>query len=168
MIEIKSGLPQINTKLRFALAHGPQMAAALVFVSALLIYLLTLAPTVTLVDSGELVVDARNLGIGHPPGFPLYLFLTHWFTLLPISTIAARVNFASAFFAALAAGLLTLTVAEIETPLLFRSELGERWRARGRSSREREEFHTQTAAGGHWRLFTLLAPALMAGGVFAF
>ncbi|HZR31541.1 MAG TPA: DUF2723 domain-containing protein [Terriglobales bacterium] len=168
MIETKSGLPQINTKLRFALAHGRQMAAALVFVSALLVYLLTLAPTVTLVDSGELVVDARNMGIGHPPGFPFYLLLTHWFTLLPISNVAARVNFASAFFAASAAGLLTLALAQIEAPLLRGSELGEPWRARGRGSSEREEFHTQTAAGEHWRLFTLLAPALMAGGVFAF
>jgi transmembrane protein TMEM260 (protein O-mannosyltransferase) len=84
-----------------------------VFLVSLVIYWLTLAPTVTLVDSGELIVAARFLGVAHPPGFPLYLILAHLFSVIPIGSIAFRINFASAFFAALASGLLTLVTAEL-------------------------------------------------------
>ena len=81
---------------------------------ALAVYARTLAPSVTLVDSGELIVAARNLGIGHPPGFPLYLMLAHLATYLPVGDVAWRVNLASAVFASLAAGLLTLAVFEAD------------------------------------------------------
>jgi tetratricopeptide (TPR) repeat protein len=70
---------------------------------------------VTLIDSGELIVAARNLGVAHPPGFPLYLMLAHLASLVPLGNIAARINFASAFFAALASATLTLVMAELLT-----------------------------------------------------
>jgi hypothetical protein len=89
------------------------IAAGLVFFVSLLAYLWTLAPTVTLVDSGEQIVAARFLGVAHPPGFPLYLILAHLFSLIPIGNIAFRINLASAFFAALASGMLTLITAEL-------------------------------------------------------
>src|SRR6185369_13146183 len=89
------------------------LGAAAVFCLSLEIYISTLAPTVTLVDSGELIVAARFLGVAHPPGFPLYLILAHLFSLTPIGSIAFRINFASAFFAALASGLVTLVTAEL-------------------------------------------------------
>lgn len=50
------------------------LCALIVFGVALAIYSRTLAPTVTPVDSGELVTAARFLGVAHSPGFPLYLF----------------------------------------------------------------------------------------------
>src|SRR5437763_16284396 len=87
--------------------------AGFVFIAALMLYARTLAPTVTLVDSGELMLAAHTLGVAHPPGFPLYVLLAHFFTGLPIGSVAARVNFASALFAALAAAMLTLVVAEM-------------------------------------------------------
>ena len=83
-----------------------------VFALALLVYIRTLAPTVTLVDSGELIVAARWLGVAHPPGFPLYVLMAHLATLFPFGNVAQRVNFASAVFAAAAAGLVVLLVAE--------------------------------------------------------
>jgi len=81
---------------------------------ALALYTWTLAPTVTLVDSGELIVAAHSLGVAHPPGFPLYVLLAHAATWLPIGNIAARVNFASALFGALAVAALALVVAEMQ------------------------------------------------------
>src|SRR5436853_923547 len=86
-------------------------AGAVAFV-ALLIYWATLAPTVTLVDSGELIVAASSLGVAHPPGFPLYVLLAYLATLFPAASVAVRVNFFSALCAALASGMLTLTVFE--------------------------------------------------------
>ena len=72
-----------------------------------------MAPTVTLVDSGELIVAAHFLGVAHPPGFPLYIVLAHLASLVPIGNIAQRIHFASALFAALAAALVTLVIAEL-------------------------------------------------------
>jgi tetratricopeptide (TPR) repeat protein len=86
--------------------------ALVVFITSLLLYALTLAPTVTLVDSGELIVAARSLGVAHPPGFPLYVLLAHIATLVPIGNVAVRVNFASALFAALASAVVALVVLE--------------------------------------------------------
>lgn len=86
--------------------------ALLVFIASLVVYTCTLAPAVTLVDSGELIVAARSLGVAHPPGFPLYVLLAHLATLVPISSVAVRVNFASALFAALASSVVALVVIE--------------------------------------------------------
>ena len=87
-------------------------SAALVFAVSLGLYAATLAPTVTLVDSGELIVAAHTLGVAHPPGFPLYTLLAHLASVVPIGNVAVRVNFASAFFAACAVAVLSLLAAE--------------------------------------------------------
>ncbi len=92
---------------------GARLACAgAVFIVSLATYSLTLAPGVTLVDSGELIVAARTLGVAHPPGFPLYVLLAHLTTLIPVGSVAVRVNFASAIFAALASGTLAMVAAE--------------------------------------------------------
>ena len=93
------------SRIRFA-------CALLVFIASLVVYTRTLAPTVTLIDSGELVVAASSMGVAHPPGFPLYVLLAHLATLVPVGSVAVRVNFASALFAALAASVLSLVVIE--------------------------------------------------------
>jgi tetratricopeptide (TPR) repeat protein len=87
--------------------------AGIVFLAALVLYSWTLAPTVTLTDSGELIVVARGLGIAHPPGVPLWIILAHVASLLPFGNVAQRINFSSAAFAALACTMLTLSVAEL-------------------------------------------------------
>ena len=89
------------------------LCASAVFVATLSLYSWTLAPTVTLVDSGELIVVAHGLGVAHPPGFPLWTILAHLASLLPVGNVAGRINFASALFAALASATLTLVVAEL-------------------------------------------------------
>src|SRR5688572_10585383 len=88
------------------------IVASIVFVLSFALYTYTLAPTVTLVDSGELILAAETLGVAHPPGFPLYVLLAHLATLLPFGNLAVRVHFASAMFAALTSAFLTLLVAE--------------------------------------------------------
>ena len=95
-------------------------SAAIVFLVALSVYSWTLAPTVTLVDSGELILAARCLGVAHPPGFPLYVALAHLASLVPIGNVAQRVNFVSAFFAALACATLTLVIVELAVTVSVR------------------------------------------------
>lgn len=56
------------------------------------LYVATLAPDVLPADSGELQVVAANLGVAHPPGFPLYTLLAHLMTRLPLPGPAYAVN----------------------------------------------------------------------------
>ncbi len=59
-----------------------------------------LAPSVHVHDAGELTAAAWTLGIGHPPGAPLYMLLQKGFMLLvPLGHIAWRANLFSAFCA---------------------------------------------------------------------
>jgi tetratricopeptide (TPR) repeat protein len=100
--------PRINP-----LASVELFCPVVVFLVALALYSFTLAPTVTLTDSGELIVVASGLGVAHPPGVPLWIILAHLASLVPFGNIAQRINFSSAFFAALACAMLTLVVAEL-------------------------------------------------------
>ena len=89
------------------------LCGGIVFLVALLVYSWTLAPTVTLTDSGELIVVARGLGIAHPPGVPLWIILAHLASLVPLGNVAQRINFSSALSAALTCAMLTFAVAEV-------------------------------------------------------
>ena len=95
------------------LGRAELLCAVIVFVVALLLYSWTLTPTVTLTDSGELLVVARGLGVAHPPGVPLWIILAHLASLVPLGNVAVRINFSSALFAALACAMLTLVAAEL-------------------------------------------------------
>ncbi|MCK5078124.1 MAG: DUF2723 domain-containing protein, partial [Calditrichia bacterium] len=67
-----------------------------VFLFSLSIYLLTMAPTVSLWDCGEFIAVAYKMAVPHPPGAPYYLLLGRVFTLIPLfGNIAARINFIS-------------------------------------------------------------------------
>jgi len=77
---------------------------------AFLIYWVTLFPTVSGGDSGELIAAAYSRGVPHPPGYPLFSALTQLFTHIPIGTIAWRANLLSAVCDSGAAVLLMLTV----------------------------------------------------------
>jgi len=73
--------------------------AAAVSIIAFSLYLMTLAPTVWFIDSGELSAVASSLGIAHPTGYPLFTIVGHIFTLLPISSSEVyKLNLMSAFF----------------------------------------------------------------------
>lgn len=88
-----------------ARAWPAALGGATLALLALALYARTLAPTITLVDAGELAVAARELGVPHPPGTPVWAMLAHLATLLPLGSVAVRVNGFSAVCAALAAGL---------------------------------------------------------------
>src|SRR5277367_2524456 len=85
------------------------IAAAIVFFVTLGVYVVTLAPNVTLEDSGELITAAAKFGVGHPPGYPLWtmsgFLLSHIF---PFGSLAWRMNFLCALFGATSNAVLTL------------------------------------------------------------
>ncbi|HXV90458.1 MAG TPA: DUF2723 domain-containing protein [Gemmatimonadales bacterium] len=72
-------------------------------------YVLTLAPTVTLWDAGELITAAHGLGIPHPPGTPFFVLLGHvWGDLVAVGDYGWRLNLLSAVVSAVGAGCLFL------------------------------------------------------------
>lgn len=78
-------------------------------VLAFAVYAATLAPGILPADSGEFQFVTHVLGIAHPPGYPLYTLLGKLATLLPLNSIAWRVNLLSAAFAALTLALVART-----------------------------------------------------------
>ena len=75
------------------------------------VYFLTIAPELTLEDSGELVTGSMYAGIPHPPGYPVWtIYSWLWTVLVPVGNPAWRVALAEAFLGALACGLLSLMV----------------------------------------------------------
>ncbi|MBI3892653.1 MAG: DUF2723 domain-containing protein [Candidatus Wallbacteria bacterium] len=85
----------------FAIAAGLGLAA-------LAIYLLTVCRTIYWGDSSEFAVVCPMLDITHPTGYPFFTLLGKLFTLLPIGTIAFRVNLLGTVPAAVCVGLLFL------------------------------------------------------------
>src|SRR5688572_26727514 len=73
-------------------------------------YWITLAPDLTLEDSGELAVASMYAGVPHPPGYPVWTIYTWFFSLIPHSNIAWRVALSSAVAGALSCGLVALMV----------------------------------------------------------
>ncbi len=74
-------------------------------------YYWTLAPDLTLEDSGELAVGSFYAGIPHPPGYPVWTIYTWlWANLLPVGNVAWRVALGEATAAAFACGLLGMLV----------------------------------------------------------
>ena len=99
-------------------------ACALSFV----VYFYTLAPTVSLEDSGELAVAGDYLGVPHPPGYPIWTMLSWIFTKL-FAFVQFRgqpnpawsIGLLSAVFGSLAAGVTAMLICRSGSNLLQQS-----------------------------------------------
>ncbi|XP_071413372.1 protein O-mannosyl-transferase TMEM260 isoform X3 [Pithys albifrons albifrons] len=75
------------------------------------LYTATLPPALPGGDAGELITAAYELGVAHPPGYPLFTLLAKLaMGLLPGGSPACRVNLLCGFLGAAAASLLFYTV----------------------------------------------------------
>ena len=88
-------------------------AAAIAGVLVLVLYLLTLAPTTAMWDTSEYITAAYTLGIPHPPGNPLFVLLGRVATLVPIGSVAVRVNLLAALCSAGSAAVWFLVVERV-------------------------------------------------------
>src|SRR5262245_62207104 len=95
-------------------AHGAAWAAGL---AALWVYVLTLSPTVAWMnqgeDSGDLLAASATLGIPHPTGYPLFVLLGRLASLLPLGSVAFRINLVSALAGAAGVFFLARLVLEL-------------------------------------------------------
>ena len=95
------------------------IAGTLVFV----LYLITLAPSVAMWDTGEYMAAVKVLGLPHPPGNPFFMLLGKAFASLPIPvSFAAKINILAALASAGAAGFWFLV-----TERVVSRWIGERW-----------------------------------------
>jgi tetratricopeptide (TPR) repeat protein len=82
------------------------------------VYLLTLAPDLTLEDSGELCTASFYAGIPHPPGYPFWAIYSWLWTHLPMGSVTWRVEVGESFAAAMACGLVGLMVSRGSSMLI--------------------------------------------------
>ena len=73
----------------------------------ILLYVVTLAPTIYNLDSAELTTAAATAGLTRATGSPLYLLLGHLWSWLPVGDVGYRMNLLSA-----TCGALTVALAE--------------------------------------------------------
>src|SRR5687767_12711556 len=118
-----------NLSVKSAAAPGPVVpnlfrrwdwiAFAITTLVVFIGYFYTLAPDLTLEDSGELAVASYYAGVPHPPGYPVWTIYTWIFTwLFPYGNIAWRVGLSSAVAGAFSCGLVALMVSRGSSMIL--------------------------------------------------
>jgi tetratricopeptide (TPR) repeat protein len=105
-----------------------RITAALIFVFSFIIYLSTMAPTVSFWDCGEFIACSRTMAVPHPPGAPLYLIVARLFSMIPFSPdIAFRINLISALSSAITIMLLYLIIVHLVQQWKGKFEEKEDW-----------------------------------------
>jgi tetratricopeptide (TPR) repeat protein len=95
------------------------LALIICFAAIWAVYLLTLAPNLTLEDSGELCTASFYAGIPHPPGYPFWaIYSWLWTVIVPFGSVAWRVEVGESFAAAMACGLVGLMVSRGSSMLI--------------------------------------------------
>jgi len=83
------------------------------------VYLYTLAPELTLEDSGELCTASYYAGVPHPPGYPFWsIYSWLWTKIIPLGNVAWRVEVGESFALALACGLVGFMVSRGSSMLM--------------------------------------------------
>ena len=90
--------------------------ACAAFLLSFVVYLIFLCPDVAWEDSGEFITAGRCLGVPHAPGSPLFVILGRLFTLLPIGSVAFRVNLLSALTTSVSALLFCVLIERFLRP----------------------------------------------------
>jgi len=112
--------PAAAPPLRVPPLFRPVDWLALIFTAVVVFiaFFLTLAPDVTLEDSGEMATASLYGGIPHAPGYPFWTLYTWLWTHIPYGSIAWRVELGNAFAGAIAAGLLALVVSRSSSMIM--------------------------------------------------
>ena len=89
------------------------------FAAVWAVYLWTLAPELTLEDSGELCTASFYAGIPHPPGYPFWaIYSWLWTVILPFGNVAWRVEVGESCAAAFGCGLVGFMVSRGSSMLI--------------------------------------------------
>ena len=106
--------------MRKSFPYREYIPAVGVAVSLFVVYLLTMAPGLTWAnessDGGDLITAVAVGGVAHPTGYPVYLFISRLFQLLPVGTLAFRTNLLSAIAAILTSLMIYRLVSKLVAP----------------------------------------------------
>ena len=94
----------------------------LVFFISLIVYFLTLEPTVSLWDCGEFIASSYKLQIGHPPGAPFFMVIARFASLFAggnTEKVALMVNGMSATASAFTVMFLFWSITHLALKLLY-------------------------------------------------
>src|SRR3984957_16372646 len=95
------------------------LALLIAFGVVWIVYLFTLAPELTLEDSGELCTGSFYAGIPHPPGYPFWaIYSWFWTVILPFGNVAWRVEVGESCAEAMACGILAFMVSRGSSMLI--------------------------------------------------
>ncbi|MBR9976176.1 MAG: DUF2723 domain-containing protein [Bacteroidetes bacterium] len=72
-----------------------------VFLVSTIVFLRTVAPTISFWDCGEFITAAVTMGVPHPPGAPFFQLVGRMLSLLPLGDLGFRVNLMSTFSSSL-------------------------------------------------------------------
>lgn len=91
-----------------------RIIAFVVFLVSLIVYLMTVQPTVSFWDCGEFIATSYLLQVPHPPGTPLFLILGRIFSMIPfVDNIGLRVNMISVLSSAFTVMFLYLVAVKL-------------------------------------------------------
>ena len=92
----------------------------LVFLVTLSLYLVTMPQAITLEDAGLFQMICHKGGIGHPPGYPLFILSCQAFVNLPVFDQGVMAgNLMSAVFASAACSVLVIVLRQLQIPGLL-------------------------------------------------
>src|SRR5690348_9486048 len=91
------------------------LAAGIVTLAVLLLYIVTLAPSTAMWDTSEYMAAAYTLGLPHPPGNPLFVLIGRLFAIIPLfgPNVATRINVLAALCSAVSAGMWFLVTERV-------------------------------------------------------
>ena len=105
-----------------------------VFLVAMIVYLLTVAPTASFWDCGEFIACSHELEVTHPPGAPLFLLLGRIFSMLAlgdVTRVAFMVNLMSVLSGAFTALFICWTVTILARKGLEKSDMDAQMKTTG-------------------------------------
>lgn len=111
--------PDLPVKVPPMFRRNDWLALLFTFGAVWAVYLWTLAPQLTLEDSGELCTGSFYAGIPHPPGYPFWaIYSWIWTVIVPFGNVAWRVEVGQSFASAFGCGLLALIVSRGSSMLI--------------------------------------------------
>jgi len=99
--------------------------ALIAFGVSFIVFIRTMAPTLSFWDCGEFIASSHILGVPHPPGTPLFILLGRFFIVLGIlSTPALNMNLISVLSSAVTVLMAYFTIVKVCELMMKKDEAG--------------------------------------------
>lgn len=98
---------EISRNPKPSIRHTDLWIGILIFVTAFIVYAMTMCPTIYTGDDGDFITAMATFGVPHPTGYPLFCLLGRLFLqIVPWGNPAFKINLMTAFFGAASIGFV--------------------------------------------------------------